>query len=64
MSKILIGSLRRHAFNSAWLYNIRITLALAGTTGWSTACHLHFEVYTGGGTTNPASFLRDRGVWV
>lgn len=32
MSKILIGSLRRHAFNSAWLYNIRITLALAGTT--------------------------------
>ncbi|MTD26571.1 YccS family putative transporter [Erwinia sorbitola] len=28
----MIGNLRRYAFNSTWLYNIRITLALAGTT--------------------------------
>lgn len=28
----MIGTLRRYAFNSSWLYNIRITLALVGTT--------------------------------
>lgn len=32
MNKTIIGSLPRYAFNSTWMYNIRITLALAGTT--------------------------------
>ncbi|UDQ81714.1 TIGR01666 family membrane protein [Erwinia rhapontici] len=32
MNKTMIGNVRRYAFNSTWLYNIRITLALAGTT--------------------------------
>ena len=32
MQTSLIDNLRRHAFNSSWLYNIRITLALIGTT--------------------------------
>ena len=31
MKRSLFSSLRRQAFNSSWLYNIRITLALAGT---------------------------------
>ncbi|MCG7416999.1 M23 family metallopeptidase, partial [Microbacterium sp. ACRRU] len=40
-------------------------IAATGQTGNSFGCHLHFEVYPPwGGTTNPATWLRDRGVWV
>jgi murein DD-endopeptidase MepM/ murein hydrolase activator NlpD len=28
-----------------------------GNTGLSGACHLHFEVYVGGGTVDPAPLL-------
>jgi murein DD-endopeptidase MepM/ murein hydrolase activator NlpD len=33
------------------------TLALAGTTGWSTACHLHFTLMRDGTAVDPAPFL-------
>lgn len=36
-------------------------IGYAGNTGASQGCHLHFEVYTGGGTANPYNFLRARG---
>ena len=29
----------------------------SGTTGTSTACHLHFEVYVGGVTVNPVDYI-------
>ncbi|WP_061960688.1 M23 family metallopeptidase [Demequina flava] len=32
-------------------------LGYSGTTGTSTACHLHFEMYVNGGTVNPMSVL-------
>jgi murein DD-endopeptidase MepM/ murein hydrolase activator NlpD len=32
-------------------------VAYSGTTGLSTGCHLHFEVYAGGRTVNPMSWL-------
>ena len=40
-------------------------IAATGQTGNSFGCHLHFEVSPPwGGTTDPAPWLRDRGVWV
>ena len=36
-------------------------IGLVGTYGDSTGCHLHFEVMIGGGFTNPAPFMADKG---
>ena len=32
-------------------------IGYSGTTGTSTACHLHFEVYVGGVTVNPVDYI-------
>ncbi|MEV1131703.1 M23 family metallopeptidase [Agromyces sp. NPDC049794] len=37
-------------------------IASSGTTGASTGCHLHFEVYSGGSRIDPYRFMADRGV--
>ena len=34
------------------------TLALAGTTGWSTACHLHFTIMRNGNPIDPQTVLQ------
>lgn len=39
-------------------------IAGVGTTGASNGNHLHFEVYTGSGTTEPIAWLRARGVTI
>jgi murein DD-endopeptidase MepM/ murein hydrolase activator NlpD len=36
-------------------------IALVGSTGESTGCHLHFEVRTGGSAIDPISFMAARG---
>jgi murein DD-endopeptidase MepM/ murein hydrolase activator NlpD len=36
-------------------------IASSGTTGASTGCHLHFEVFTGGNRINAVPFMSDRG---
>lgn len=37
-------------------------IARVGTTGASTGCHLHFEVYNGSSRIDPLPFMADRGV--
>lgn len=37
-------------------------VAWSGTTGASTGCHLHFEVWDGGTRIDPGPFMADRGV--
>ncbi|GGC17653.1 M23 family metallopeptidase [Cellulomonas carbonis] len=37
-------------------------IALVGNTGSSTACHLHFEVYVNGASTDPVTFMSAVGI--
>ncbi|WP_354003046.1 M23 family metallopeptidase [Microbacterium elymi] len=39
-------------------------IASEGNTGNSFGCHLHFEVYVNGSTTNPVPFMARRGISV
>jgi murein DD-endopeptidase MepM/ murein hydrolase activator NlpD len=53
-SRILVSTGQRVSAGQA--------VGLVGLTGNVFGCHLHFEVYQGGATINPAPFLRARGV--
>lgn len=38
-------------------------IGYVGTTGNSTGCHLHFEIYTPSGSTDPLSFMPAQGIY-
>ncbi|OJX65496.1 MAG: hypothetical protein BGO95_10535 [Micrococcales bacterium 73-13] len=38
-------------------------IGYVGTTGNSTGCHLHFEIYTPSGSTDPLSFMTAQGIY-
>ena len=52
-------------YNHATSYNVGVgqhvsrgqVLGYSGTTGWSTACHLHFIVMVNGNTVNPLNWM-------
>ena len=37
-------------------------IARTGSSGWSTGCHLHFEIHLDGSPVNPQQFLADLGI--
>lgn len=53
--------LSRYAVRSGQHVSAGQVIGYAGDTGASQGCHLHFEVYTGGGDTDPYRFLANRG---
>lgn len=55
------GHIARYAVRSGQHVSAGQVIAYAGNTGASQGCHLHFEVYLNGGTTNPYPFLQARG---
>lgn len=63
-----VGTTYGHLQNGGVLVSLNQTvvpgqlIGLSGTTGTSTACHLHFEVAVSGKTVNPMPFLQTQGV--
>jgi murein DD-endopeptidase MepM/ murein hydrolase activator NlpD len=55
------GHISRYAVSYGQNVSAGQIIAYAGNTGASQGCHLHFEVYINGGTTNPYGFLSARG---
>ncbi|MFC7788333.1 M23 family metallopeptidase [Microbacterium sp. MAHUQ-60] len=55
------GHIARFAVSYGQHVSAGQVIAYAGNTGASQGCHLHFEVYINGGTTNPYGFLAARG---
>ena len=49
--------------NGQWVQAGQL-IASEGNTGNSFGCHVHFEVYVNGGTTNPITFMAARGISV
>lgn len=62
------GTQTGYAHNSSLLVNrgqqvaAGTTIALVGTTGASSGCHVHFEARVDGARVNPQSFMSSRGV--
>ncbi|MDQ0614149.1 murein DD-endopeptidase MepM/ murein hydrolase activator NlpD [Microbacterium sp. W4I4] len=55
------GHIARYAVSHGQQVSAGQVIAYAGNTGASQGCHLHFEVYLNGSTTNPYTFLQARG---
>jgi murein DD-endopeptidase MepM/ murein hydrolase activator NlpD len=49
--------LSRFALSSGARVSQGQVIGYSGTTGYSTACHLHFMVYANGSRTNPMNYL-------
>jgi murein DD-endopeptidase MepM/ murein hydrolase activator NlpD len=54
---VIYNHIERYAVRSGQHVSRGQVVAYAGTTGWSTACHLHFTVMRDGAAVNPMSFM-------
>lgn len=55
---VIYNHISRYAVRTGAVVSRGQTVARAGTTGWSTGCHLHFTVLRDGTAVNPMNYIR------
>ena len=55
---VIYNHINRYAVHTGARVGRGQTVAYAGTTGWSTGCHLHFTVMRDGSTVNPMDYIK------
>lgn len=54
---VIYNHISKYAVSTGQVVKRGQTVAYAGTTGWSTGCHLHFTVMVDGNPVNPSNYM-------